>query len=259
MFFVTDIYNLASTAIIIAGIQFLFFIFAAVKRTDKITDLSYAFTFFAAALALLFGETAFTPLQITAAVFVSIWAFRLGEYLFVRVLKLGKDRRFDGIRESLPRFAFFWFFQAVSIWIIMLPLTFLLSAEADLGFPLAAWVGSLLWVVGFLIETIADFQKYRAKSTGAKWVDSGLWHYSRHPNYFGESVIWWGIFFLSVPALSGWRWIALLGPVFITVLLLFGTGVPTVEKRHNKEYGDDPGYKEYRRKTSIFIPLPPKR
>jgi steroid 5-alpha reductase family enzyme len=259
MFFENDVYNLASGAVLIGGIQLLFFLFAAAKRTDKITDLSYAFTFFAATAVMLFGEQAYTPLQITAAVCVALWAFRLGEYLFVRVLKLGKDQRFDGIRESFPRFAFFWFFQAISIWVIMLPVMFLLSVQGDFGFPVPAWIGVFLWMLGFIIEVAADLQKYRAKNRGAKWVDTGLWHYSRHPNYFGESLIWWGVFFLTVPVLSGWLWIALLSPVFITSLLLFGTGVPTVEKRHDKEYGGDPDYREYKRRTSIFIPLPPKK
>ncbi len=259
MFFTADIYNLASTAVLALAIQILFFIFAAAFKTDKVTDLSYALSFMLLALIVFISEKAFSPLQIAVSIMVWLWGFRLGEYLFLRILKMGKDVRFDGIRENIGKFAAFWFIQALTVWVVLLPVTVLLSKGGRTGITIASVIGIVLWAAGLVIESIADNQKYHAKTKGAKWVDTGLWHYSRHPNYFGESLVWWGIFVAITPALRGTEWLAVLGPVFLTLLLLFGSGIPTVEKRHNAKYGNDPDYKEYKLRTSIFFPLPARK
>jgi steroid 5-alpha reductase family enzyme len=210
-------------------------------------------------LIVFLFEKAFSPLELVVSIMVWLWGFRLGEYLFLRILKMGKDVRFDGIRENFGKFAAFWFVQALTVWVVLLPVTVLLSKGTNPGITLPSIIGIVLWTAGLIIESIADRQKYRAKTAGSKWVDTGLWHYSRHPNYFGESLVWWGIFIAVAPVLEGTEWLTLIGPVFLTLLLLFGSGIPTVEKRHNAKYGGDPAYQDYKRRTSIFFPLPPRK
>jgi steroid 5-alpha reductase family enzyme len=111
-----------------------------------------------------------------------------------------------------------------------------------------------------VIEAVADTQKsaFRAKAeNGGRFVSTGLWHYSRHPNYFGEILLWWGVFLYAVPFLDGAAFAVVIGPIFITLLLLFVSGIPLLERSADEKYGDDPAYRDYKRRTSILVPLPP--
>ena len=257
-----DTYNLLSTAVIVLGIQIVFFIFASIFKTDKVTDLSYSLTFILIALLLLFSRSSYSIVPLLFTGLIVLWGFRLGGYLFVRILKIKKDNQFDGMREKTLSFASFWMLQAVTIWIVMLPSTIVLSTSGALQPNVLTWVGIIVWAAGFLFEAVADVQKYRFRSrpeNSGKWIQHGLWNYSRHPNYFGESLCWWALFIIAVPYLEGWMWISVLGPVFLTFLLLFVSGVPTVEKRSDQKYGEQPEYLRYKEKTSLFIPLPPKK
>jgi steroid 5-alpha reductase family enzyme len=122
-------------------------------------------------------------------------------------------------------------------------------------------VGALLWLTGLVIEAVADAQKsrFRGKDENrGRFVSTGLWHYSRHPNYFGEILLWWGVFFYAVPFLDGAAFAVVIGPIFITLLLLFISGIPLLERSAEEKYGHDPAYRDYKRRTSILIPLPPR-
>ena len=264
-FFAFDAYNVLGTLIVSFGIQVLFFIFAATFKTDVFTDLSYSLTFVLLALVLMLGQSGLALHQLVVGGAVILWGVRLGGYLFTRILKMKKDPRFDSIRGSVLKFAGFWFVQAITVWIVMVPVTRYLSIGleegVESGFGIAVVLGLLLWAGGLLIEAFADGQKSKAKSEDPKrWVSRGLWKYSRHPNYFGEALCWWGLWIVTLQGVSFSFWIVgIVGPLFITVLLLFGSGVPTVEKRAEQNYGDIPEYREYRARTSLFIPLPPKK
>jgi steroid 5-alpha reductase family enzyme len=237
-----------------------FFAVAAARKTDVVTDLSYSLTFALLAVVLLFtgaGEAT----QVVASLLVVIWAVRLGAYLFRRILRMKVDHRFDDMRDKPLRFARFWLLQAITVAVVMLPVSYLLDREGAPGF--GAWMifGVVVWLVGLVIEAVADAQKsaFRAKDeNGGRFVSTGLWHYSRHPNYFGEILLWWGVFFYAVPFLHGAAFAVVVGPVFITLLLLFVSGIPLLERSADKKYGDDPAYREYKRKTSILVPLPPR-
>ena len=112
-----------------------------------------------------------------------------------------------------------------------------------------------------MIESVADAQKsaFKARENRGRFITSGLWRYSRHPNYFGEMLVWWGLFVFAVPFLDGAAFAVVIGPVFITLLLLFVSGIPLLERSAEAKYGDDPAYREYKRGTSILVPLPPRR
>jgi steroid 5-alpha reductase family enzyme len=262
MLFQFDAYNVLGTLIASFAIQALFFAFAASLKTDKVTDLSYSLSFAALALLLVIANRAFAPVQVMAAAFVVIWAARLGSYLLARILKIGKDARFDDKRGDFLKFLGFWVLQAIAVWAIMLPATVLLSLPAAAPLGAVSAIGAVMWLVGFAIEAVADAQKYAFRndpSNKGRWIQSGLWKHSRHPNYFGEVLLWWGLFVLALPSLSPSTLFALVGPVAITLLLLFVSGIPLLEKGADEKYGRDPEYQEYKRLTSVFLPLPQRK
>jgi steroid 5-alpha reductase family enzyme len=237
-----------------------FFAVAAARKTDVVTDLSYSLTFALLAVVLLFAGGR-EPVQLVASLLVVVWAVRLGTYLFRRILRMKVDHRFDGMRDKPLRFARFWFLQAVAVAVIMLPVSYLLDRSDAPGFGAWAIAGTVVWLTGLLIEAIADAQKSAFKSNDAnrgRFITTGLWRYSRHPNYFGEMLVWWGLFVYAVPFLNGAAFAVVVGPIFITLLLLFVSGIPLLERSADEKYGADPSYLEYKRRTSILVPLPPR-
>jgi steroid 5-alpha reductase family enzyme len=247
------------TLILAFIIQIVFFIFAAYFKTDKVTDLSYGLTFIILALIVLLTNKTFFPYQVLLAVMVTTWGIRLASYLFIRILKTKKDARFDGIREDFIKFARFWFFQAIAVWVIMLPSIYLLSLKIPEKFNLLMYSGFFIWLAGLLIESIADQQKFVFKSNPKNkggWIEAGLWQYSRHPNYFGEMLCWWGIFIYAVPFLTGISWLTIISPLFITFILLFVSGIPPLEKKYDRRYKGNKKYLDYKKRTNLLIPLP---
>ncbi len=246
---------LALSLIISFIVQVLFFTLAARYKTDKFTDFSYGLTFLII-VWILFFRSGFEAVQTMILFMITIWSARLSLYLVVRVVRTGRDKRFDGIREDFIRFARFWVLQAVSVCLILLPVIFAFS-RSSVGILPVQVLGAVVWVVGFLVETISDQQKFSFKNKHPdRFISSGLWKYSRHPNYFGEALLWWGIFMATLPYLSGWLYVSVIGPVFITILLLFVSGIPPLEKSYDKKYGKDKKYLEYKRRTSVFVILP---
>jgi steroid 5-alpha reductase family enzyme len=237
-----------------------FFAVAAARKTDIVTDLSYSLTFALLAVVLLFTGAG-KPVQLVASLLVVVWALRLGAYLFRRILRMKVDHRFDGMRERPLRFARFWLLQAITVAVVMLPVSYLLDRDHPPGFGIWSVVGAGVWLTGLVVEAVADAQKaaFKAKEENRRrFVASGLWGYSRHPNYFGEMLVWWGLFVYVVPVLHGWAFAVIVGPVFITLLLLFVSGIPPLERRADEKYGDDPAYRDYKRRTSVLVPLPPR-
>ena len=237
-----------------------FFAVAAARRTDVVTDLSYSLTFAILAVALPFTG-ARKPEQLVASLLVVVWALRLGGYLFRRILRMKVDHRFDGMRDEPLRFARFWLLQALTVAVVMLPVTYLLSRDRAPGFGVWAAGGAAVWLAGLVIEAVADAEKSAFRSrpgNDGRFVSTGLWRYSRHPNYFGEILVWWGLFLYAVPFLDGAAFAVVAGPVFITLLLLFVSGIPLLERSADEKYGGDPAYHDYKRRTSILVPLPPR-
>ena len=250
---------LLSFAVSIA-VNCAFFAVAAARRTDVVTDLSYSLTFALLAVILPFAGAG-KPVQLAASLLVFVWAVRLGAYLFRRILRIKVDHRFDGMREKPLRFARFWFLQAITVAVVMLPVSYLLDREHPAALGIWGIAGALVWLVGLVTETLADAQKAAFRARGenrGRFVSGGLWRYSRHPNYFGEMLVWWGLFLFAVPVLHGAAFAVVLGPVFITLLLLFVSGIPPLERSAEEKYGSDPIFREYKRRTSILVPLPPR-
>jgi steroid 5-alpha reductase family enzyme len=237
-----------------------FFAVAAARRTDVVTDLSYSLTFALLAVVLLLTGAA-EPVQLVASLLVVVWAVRLGTYLFRRIVRMKVDHRFDGMRDAPLRFARFWLLQAITVAVVMLPVSYLLDQENPPGLGVWCIVGAAVGLVGLLVEAMADAQKSAFKEkeeNSGRFIASGLWRYSRHPNYFGEMLVWWGLFLYAVPVLHGAAFAVVIGPVFITLLLLFVSGIPPLERSADEKYGSDAAYRDYKRRTSILVPLPPR-
>ena len=181
------------------------------------------------------------PRQIIITDLVTIWGSRLGGYLLIRIIDIGKDSRFDKIRESPVKFLFFWIFQIIWVYIVSLPVIFINSPVAlQRSTGAADVVGAVVFFVGFLCEAVADHQKSIFKKDPLrkdKWCDIGLWKISRHPNYLGEICVWWGAFIISATILDGAKWVAVISPLFVMVTLLFFTGIPLLERRADKNHG----------------------
>ena len=169
------------------------------------------------------------------------------------------DHRFDEMRDKPLRFARFWLLQAIAVAVMMLPVSYLLGRDDAPGFGPWVIAGAAVWLIGLVIEAVAmprSRRSRRSRRTAERFITTGLWRYSRHPNYFGEILVWWGLFAYAVPFLHGAAFAVVIGPIFITLLLLFVSGIPLLERSADEKYGDDPAYREYKRRTSILVPLP---
>lgn len=240
-----------------------FFLIAALLKTDVFTDITYSLTFVLLSILLVVLAGAPPLAGLIGAGMVILWGLRLGSYLFFRILKIKVDHRFDDKRGNFLRFGAFWLLQAITVWVVMLPVYALVNAPGADQVPLWAIVVSLvLFFAGFSIEAAADAQKFAFKSdkvTAGKFMSTGLWRYSRHPNYFGEMLLWWAISFPLLFAVTGLGYFYFIGPLFITLLISFVSGIPLLEKSADRKWGGDEAYRRYKNATSILVPLPPRK
>ena len=239
------------------AIQWLAFIPARLFQTERFYDLTGSITYIAVTLAAISAATAPSGAQWLIAIMILLWAVRLGSFLFRRIHAAGGDQRFDHIKVSASRFFVAWTLQGA--WVVMTScaaLTAILSAEqATVGAIFV--IGAVMWVAGFTIEVIADQQKSRFRADPAnagRFINVGLWSRSRHPNYFGEILLWAGIAVMAVPYLSRAQWVVMLSPLFVYALLTRISGIPTLVRRGQELWGDDPAYQTYVANTPRLLP-----
>ena len=242
-------------------VQIAAFIPAWINHTEKFFDLTGSLTYISTVLAALFlsGNFDATALLITGAVVA--WATRLGSFLFLRVGRAGSDGRFDQIKHSFLRFLNVWMIQGLWITTTLSAALAAVTAAERPPFDGFTIVGLLVWITGLTLEVIADAQKTRFRREPAnkdRFIRTGLWSWSRHPNYFGEITLWVGVAIMAFPALHGWQYVTLISPVFVTILLTKISGIPILERRADAKWGEREDYREYKAKTSILVPLPPK-
>ncbi|MGD8404065.1 MAG: DUF1295 domain-containing protein [Anaerolineales bacterium] len=241
-------------------IQWLVFIPSYLFQTEKFYDLTGSITYISMiGVALCYSRysTQLDARSILLAALVIVWALRLGTFLFGRIQKSGKDDRFDEIKPSFIRFLNAWTIQG--LWVTFTAATALVGittlTRKDLD--IFAIIGFLLWVFGFAFEVIADNQKSRFNEdpeNKGKFIQTGLWAYSRHPNYFGEIVLWVGIAIIVIPVLQGWQWVAMISPLFVTFLLTRVSGVSMLEEKADKKWGGQEDYESYKKNTPVLIP-----
>lgn len=188
---------------------------------------------------------------------VLAWAIRLGVFLFIRVKRSGEDSRFREIKTRFLRFLFTW--TLGGLWVLLTAATALAAITSGRAVPLgySAYIGGALWLIGFLFETIADRQKsaFKAKAENkGRFINTGLWTLSRHPNYFGEITLWIGVAIVAAPVLQGWQLMTLVSPLFVIFLLCRVSGIPLQEKQAEERWGNDPDYQRYVQATPVLIP-----
>lgn len=242
-------------------IQWVGFIAAYLLQTEKFYDLTGSITYISVTVLAVWLSPAVDGRSILLLTLVVIWAGRLGTFLFRRILKAGKDARFDDIKVSFVRFLNTWTLQALWVTLTLAAALAAITTTTRRELGLFAIIGALIWVLGFAIEATADAQKNRFRAdpeNKGKFIDTGLWSWSRHPNYFGEIVLWVGVAIITLPVLRGWQWVTLISPLFVALLLTRVSGVPILEKRSDEKWGGQEDYEAYKERTPVLIPRPPK-
>lgn len=240
-------------------IQWLAFIAAYLLQTEKFYDLTGSITYISVTILAVLLSPVVDGRSILLLVLVVIWAGRLGTFLFRRIQKAGKDARFDEIKPSFIRFLNTWTLQGLWVTFTSAAALAAITTTTRKELDLFALIGFLVWVFGFAIEATADAQKTRFRAdpeNKGKFIHTGLWAWSRHPNYFGEIVLWIGVAVIALPVLRGWQWVTLISPAFVALLLTRISGVPLLEKRAEERWGGQEDYEVYKERTPVLIPRP---
>ena len=255
----TGIENVLRVVILAFLIQWVAYIPAYVFQTEKFYDLTGSLTYLSVtwyALILASGDFANANLANTVIVLlISLWALRLGSFLFMRIHKDGEDKRFRTIKPSATQFFMTWTLQG--LWVSLCSMCALTAISSDNGVVINAlfYFGLGLFLLGFSIEIVADNQKSKFRSfpeNRDKFITTGLWAKSRHPNYFGEVVLWAGIAVMSFSSLEGWQYLTLISPIFTYILLVYVSGVRMLEARADIKWGHDENYKKYKSNTPVL-------
>jgi len=241
-------------------VQWVAFVPAYAKQTERFYDLTGSLTYIGVTLFALIAAGSTDLRSLVLAALVLVWAGRLGSFLFRRIHRQGSDARFDKIKQSPSRFFVAWTLQGLWVFLTLCAALAAISARESTPLGAADVAGLLIWVAGFAIEVAADRQKsaHREKHPG-HFIASGLWAWSRHPNYFGEIVLWLGVAVLASSTLRGWQWVTMISPVFVAFLLTKVSGIPILEKRADERWGSDPAYKRYKSQTPVLLLRPPRR
>ncbi len=239
------------------AIQWVIFVPAWAGRTERFFDLTGSLTYLTLiAVALWLGPGADARSRLLA-VLVVVWAVRLGSFLFLRIAAAGSDSRFVEIKTSFVRFFAAWTLQGVWVSFTIAAALAAITSVRSAPVGVVAWVGLALWIAGFGIEVVADRQKSRFRAqpeNQGRFIATGLWSRSRHPNYFGEIVLWIGVAVIALPALQGWQYVTLISPVFVTLLLTKVSGIPLLEQQADDRWGGEPDYEAYKARTPVLVP-----
>lgn len=253
-------------AVIAMAVNWLVFVPSATAKSDTFYDTTGAITYltvtgFACWAAINALGSLDTRAWVIAAM-VALWCIRLGSFLFIRIHAMGgTDSRFEKIKVNPARFLVAWTLQG--LWVVLTASAALAAITTTNPQPIGVffWIGAAVWIIGIAFEAVADAQKSKFKNNPdnkGKFIDTGLWRWSRHPNYFGEITLWTGILVMAIPVLSGWSWLVVISPIFVALLLTKVSGINLQDAQAKQRWGDDPAYQQYRQNTPALIPRPPK-
>ena len=243
------------------GVNWIVFVPSFLAQTEHYFDLTGSLTYISLILFAWFLNPTRDPRSLLLAALVILWALRLGTFLFRRVKADGSDGRFDKLKPHFPTFLMVWTLQG--LWVFLTLACVLAAMTSAESVPLGSFaaVGVLVFLLGWGIEILADSQKSafrRAPGNRGRFIDVGLWAWSRHPNYFGEITLWVGLALVAFPTLYGWRYFALISPLFVFILLTRISGIPLLAARGKERWGEEPAYQEYLARTSKLVPRPPR-
>ena len=243
--------------IIIFILQWIVFIPSYLLSTEHFFDLTGSITFITVSI-LAFLMNDFKNLrQWIVLILILIWALRLGSFLFLRIRKAGEDSRFTTIKKDFSVFFLTWNLQGLWVLFTLFGALTILTSNNNSNFGILDIIGILIWIIGFVIEVVSDRQKSEFKnnkSNVGQFIQSGLWKYSRHPNYFGEILIWTGMAVIGITIYSGLGWLGLISPFFVFVILNYISGVRLLEKQANERWGSNNAYQSYKQKTPVLFP-----
>ena len=251
--------EIVENAIILAFlIHWILFIPAFLFKTEKFFDLSGSFTYISVIIYVVYSKNKFFD-QIGGVILASLiilWAVRLGSFLFFRIKKAGEDKRFREIKTSFTRFFLLWTISGM--WVSLCSMCALTAIASYNGVVInnLFYFGLVVFLSGLTIEITADNQKTKFRKNPKnkdKFINKGLWSYSRHPNYVGEITLWLGVAIISFSSLDGWQYISLISPVFTYLLLVYVSGVPQLEESGQKKWGHLKDYQEYIKNTPSLI------
>ena len=241
-------------------INWVAFIPAYIRHTEKFYDLTGSITY----ISLILIAVTLSPIvdgrSLLLLGLISTWTVRLGSFLYLRIHSAGEDRRFREIKKSFARFSLAWTLQGLWVTFSLAAALAAITTELRLELGVFALIGFLVWAFGFCFEVVADRQKSQFKAdpeNDGEFINTGLWSWSRHPNYFGEIVLWIGVALIAFPVLRGWQLLTLISPIFVILLLTKISGIPMLEKRADEKWGGQENYEAYKARTPILVPRPP--
>lgn len=251
----------AILGLVLFGYMSLWFVVSLLKKRNDVADTAWGLGFVLMAWASLAISGNINTRSLIVCALISVWGLRLSYHIHKRNRNKAEDYRYAEWRKSWGK----WFYlrSYLQVYILQGALLFLIvspallinkSASSDISY--LDLIGILVWLTGFIFESVGDAQLARFISdpnNKGLLMQSGLWKYSRHPNYFGEITQWWGIWLIALNIAGGWMFV--IGPITITFLILKASGIPLLEKKMSA----NPAFAEYKRRTSVLIPFPPKK
>ena len=240
-------------------IHILMFLPSYFYQTEHYYDLTGGITYISCIIYLALGRyfhfNYLDDVPLIVSLFVSMWTLRLSSFLFLRVKKTGKDIRFNEIKKDFKKFLLAFLLSGLWVFMCLLPTIVILTSSSNIELNFITIIGIVFWIVGFIFEVVADKQKTEFnKNHKGKFISTGLWSISQHPNYFGEFTLWLGITIISLPYLEGLNYVILISPIFIYYLLTNISGVNLLQELGNKRWGSLEAYKKYKKETPIFFP-----
>ena len=239
-------------------IHWLIFIPSYLFKTEKFYDIAGTIAYMVMTGLAMYSVEELNLRSLIVAILIIVWALRLGVFLLVRVFQVGEDKRFHEVKTSFSRFLV-WFTMS-ALWVFLTTanaLTLILNNNPIINDGYF-FIGLIIWLIGFTLEVIADEQKRRFRlnpKNKGQFISTGLWSISRHPNYFGEILIWVGMAIISFPVLSGWQYITLISPLFVTLLLTKVSGINLLEASADKKWRDLESYQQYKKQTCVLVPF----
>ncbi len=247
----------ASCALIAFIVQWIALIPAYLLKTEHFYDLTGGVTYLGVIIFAFMQSEPHDLRSIILTCLVAVWAIRLASFLFLRVRKQGNDSRFDDIKLNFWRFSIAWTVQGLWVLVTAGAAIAAITSSQKTDFGLIGAFGLLLWLIGFSMEALADNQKRifkQQKNTHKEFIQTGLWARSRHPNYFGEILLWIGVAIIAYPALYQWQLVTLISPLFVILLLTKISGISLQEEQADKRWADNSDYQAYKKRTPVLIP-----
>ena len=231
-------------------------------ETEHYFDLTGSLSYITTVIVAMVLNPSLDIRDLIICAMILVWAVRLGSFLFWRIKKDGQDKRFIVMKTKFTWFLLTWTLGGLWVLVTMAAGLAALTSNTTVELGILGYVGIALWLFGFAVEVIADNQKTQFKkdpNNKDRFITSGLWSWSQHPNYFGEITLWLGLALFTYPVLSGWQLVTLISPIFVYLLLTRLSGIPTLDRLAKEKWGSDSDYIAYVEATSKLMLAPPKK